>query len=195
MLKKIKSQVTITLIIISAMCILLPVIYLCSCRHESENADNSKADKPYVPTIVTGEIKAGIEKHIAAEVERGQGYFNVLFEGSELKLKLVRVHVEYLASLAPQLHFACVDMVSSDGQFYDIDFFLKGVAGALAVTETTVHKLNGKPYYLWKQNEEKNWVRVPVDGASDDLLGVLTGQDAFEFRYQATLPDIPGPAR
>ena len=195
MMIKPKSQGAVPSAIISSWGgILLLIIFMSSCNHKRETAV-SKAEKPYVPTIVTGEIKAGIEKHIATEIERGQGYFKVLFEGSELKLKLVRVHVEYLASLAPQLHFACVDMVSSDGQFYDIDFFLRGVAGALTVTETTVHKLNGKPYYLWKQNEDKNWVRTPVDDASGDLLGVLTGHDAFEFRYQATLPAISGPAR
>jgi hypothetical protein len=148
-----------------------------------------------VPTIVTGEIQAGIEKHIAEQVAQGNGYFKVPFEGQELKLKLVRVHVEYLASLAPQRHFACVDMASADGQFYDIDFFLKGDPGAMSVTETTVHKLNGKPFYVWKQNEDKNWVHAPVDDASKELLGVLTGQDAFEFRYQATLPQIAGKAR
>jgi hypothetical protein len=152
-------------------------------------------DEPYVPTIVTGEIQAGIEKHIAEQVALGGGYFKVPFEGRELKLKLVRVHVEYLASLAPQRHFACVDMASADGQFYDIDFFLHGDAGALTVTETTVHKLNGQPYYLWKQNEDKHWVRAPVDEASKALLGVLTGHDAFEFRYQATLPALTGRAR
>lgn len=194
MIKKCICQEIMKPIIITVIGILLPIICMSSCKPESEK-NVSKAEKPYIPTIVTGEIKAGIEKHIATEVERGQGYFKVLFEGRELKLQLVRVHVEYLASLAPQRHFACVDMVSSDGQFYDIDFFLKGVAGDLTVTETSVHKLNGKPFYLWKQNEEKNWVRTPVDGASGDLLGVLTGHDAFEFRYQATLPDISGPAR
>ncbi len=149
----------------------------------------------YVPTIVTGDIQAGIEKHIAEQVERGGGYFTVPFEGKELRLKLVRVHVEYLASLAPRRHFACVDMASSDGQFYDIDFFLAGDPGAMTVTETTVHKLNGVPYYVWKQNEDKHWVRAPVDDASEELLGVLTGRDAFEFRYQATLPEIKGAAR
>ena len=148
-----------------------------------------------MPTIVTGDIQAGIEKHIAEQVERGGGYFRVPFEGRELELKLVRVHVEYLASLAPQRHFACVDMASSDGQFYDIDFFLHGDPGAMTVTETTVHKLNGRPYYVWKQNDDKLWVRAPVDDASQELLGVLTGRDAFEFRYQATLPALAGAAR
>lgn len=149
----------------------------------------------YIPTIVTGEIKEGIEKHIAEQVEQGNGYFTVLFEGKKLQLKLVRVHVEYLASLAPQRHFACVDMASADGQFYDIDFFLHGDPGDMTVTETTVHKLNGIPYYVWKQNEDKQWVHAPVDTASDALLGVLTAPDAFEFRYQATLPELSGNSR
>ena len=147
------------------------------------------------PPIVTGDIKAGIEKHVAEQVARGNGYFTVTFEGQELLLKLVRVHIEYLATLAPQSHFACVDMASADGEFYDIDFFLQGDPGAMTVTETTVHKLNGRPFYLWEQNEDDHWVRAPVDDASDALLGVLGGTDTFEFRYRATLPDITGNAR
>lgn len=147
------------------------------------------------PPIVTGDIKAGIEQHIAEQVAAGDGFFKVPFEGGELKLNLVRVHVEYLASLAPQRHFACVDMVSDDGQFYDVDFFMSGDPGAMTVTETTVHKLNGQPYYLWEQDDQKHWVRTPVDDASNELLGVLSGTDRFEFRYQATLPEFAAPAR
>lgn len=145
------------------------------------------------PPIVTGDIKAGIEKHIAAASAR-DGAFVVEFEGKELRLDLVKVHVEYLATLAPQRHFACVDMVGSDDQFYDVDFFLEGDPGNMTVTETTVHKLNGRPYYLWEQNEQKVWVRRPMDDATNALLGVLEGEDRFRFRYQATLPEITGPA-
>ena len=156
---------------------------------------NAPAAKDYVPTIVTGDIKAGIENHIAEQTALGDGYFRVPFEGRDLALKLVRVHVEYLASLAPERHFACVDMVSADGQFYDIDFWMRGKAGDMVVTETTVHKLNGKPYYVWQQDEHKFWVRAPVDEASAEVLGVRKGEDRFEFRYQATLPTITGAAR
>ena len=177
---------------ITAAVLVWALLNACGRQPESETREPAEA---YVPTIVTGEIQAGIEKHIAEQVEQGGGYFKVPFEGKELKLKLVRVHVEYLASLAPRRHFACVDMASSDGQFYDIDFFMEGDAGAMTVTETTVHKLNGQPYYVWKQNEDKTWVRAPVEDASQALLGVLTGRDAFEFRYQATLPSFEGSAR
>lgn len=147
------------------------------------------------PPIVTGDIKAGIEKHITEQTARDGGFFIVPFEGEQLKLKLVRVHVEYLASLAPRRHFACVDMVSDDGQFYDIDFFLAGDPGAMTVTETTVHKLNGRPFYVWQQIKKKIWARVPVAEAAKELLGVVSGRDTFEFRYQATLPQLTGPAR
>ncbi|MFO7536238.1 MAG: transglutaminase domain-containing protein [Kiritimatiellia bacterium] len=174
---------------------LLSCLILSACNTRPKAGPNEASAGDYVPTLVTGDIQAGIEKHIAEQVERGNGFFKVPFEGRELKLKLVRVHVEYLASLAPRRHFACVDMASSDGQFYDIDFFLKGDPGAMRVTETTVHKLNGQPYYVWKQSENRRWVRAPVDAASRELLGVLTGRDAFEFRYQATLPEITGKGR
>ena len=161
-------------------------------QDETKACESATAD---APPIVTGDIKAGIEKHIAEQVARGGGYFTVVFEGRELQLDLVRVHIEYLASLGPQRHFACVDMASADGEFYDIDFFLEGDPGAMTVTETTVHKLNGRPYYLWEQTEDDTWVRTQVDEASDALLGVLSGTDTFEFRYQATLPEITGNAR
>ena len=38
-------------------------------------------------------------------------------------------------------------------------------------------------------------MRVPVDDADNALLGVISGTDAFEFRYQATLPELTGDAR
>ena len=160
-------------------------------RHAESEHQTSLA-RP-CPTIVTGDIQAGIEKHIAEQVRtRATAISRFRFEGKELKLKLVRVHVEYLVSLAPRRHFACVDMASSDGQFYDIDFFLEGDPGAMTVTETTVHKLNGSPYYVWKQNEDKPGCARRSRRPRKELLGVLTGRDAFEFRYQATLPEIAG---
>jgi len=155
----------------------------------------SAATDTSAPPIVTGDIKAGIEKHIAEQIARGDGFFTVDFEGRQLRLNLVRVHLEYLASLAPTRHFACVDMASDDGQFYDIDFFLAGKADSMTVTETTVHKLNGRPYYLWEQDDEGLWGRTSVDDGSNALLGVIDGTDTFEFRYQATLPEFTAHAR
>ena len=125
----------------------------------------------------------------------GGGYFTLPFEEKELKLKLVRVHTEYLANLGPRYHFACVDVADIEGDLYDVDFFLKGDPGSMTVTETTVHKINGQPFYTWEQKEDKTWQRVAIEDASRNLLGVLNGQDEFDFLYTVALPEITEPAR
>jgi len=148
-----------------------------------------------VPHVVTADIQAGIEKHIEEQARMGGGYFRLPFDGKELRLKLVRVHTEYLANLGPRRHFACVDLAEVDGNVYDVDFFLSGDAGAMTVTETIPHKINGKPFYFWQQNEDKTWGRVPVTEASRELMDIVVPRDEFEFCYKVTLPEITGPAR
>ena len=148
-----------------------------------------------IPNVVTTDIKAGIEKHIEELSEANGGFFPIAFDGKQMRLKLVRVHMEYLANLGPRRHFACVDLASEDGNVYDVDFFLEGDPGNMTVTETTVHKLNGRPFYLWREQEDGVWVHVEADDASRELLGVKEGDDAFEFTYQATLPTMAEPAK
>ena len=143
-----------------------------------------------VSNVVTADIQAGIEKHIEKQTKLGDGYFKMAFKDEELNLKLVRVHTEYLANLSPLQHFACVDLASTDGHVYDVDFFLSSDVGEMTVTETTVHKTNGQPLYVWKQKQDKTWHRVPAVYATPDLLGIVRERDWFEFLYRATLPEI-----
>ncbi|MHC4728568.1 MAG: transglutaminase-like domain-containing protein [Planctomycetota bacterium] len=152
--------------------------------------DEEQGSSESVPNLVTKDIQDGIEKHIDEQTRLGEGYFKLPLDEEELRLKLVRVHTEYLANLGPRRHFACVDLASSDGDVYDVDFFLAGDPGEMKVTETTVHKINGQPFYVWKQKRDKTWHRRPVEQASPDLLGVIKGLDEFEFRYRAWLPEI-----
>lgn len=64
------------------------------------------------------------------------------------------------------------------------------------VVRTNVHKLNGKPFYSWRQNkEDKTWERVPMENADGDLLGVVEGEDEFEYYYTVELPEIDGEGR
>ncbi len=148
-----------------------------------------------IPNVVTNDIKAGIERHIRELSESNGGFFPITFENKEMKLKLVRVHMEYLANLGPRRHFACVDLASEDGNVYDVDFFLAGDPGSMTVTETTVHKLNGRPFYLWEQQDNGSWIHVEATDASRELLGVVEGEDKFSFVYQATLPQMKEDAR
>ncbi|MHC5090087.1 MAG: transglutaminase-like domain-containing protein, partial [Planctomycetota bacterium] len=148
-----------------------------------------------VPNVITSDIQAGIEKHIDEQTRAGDGFYCIDHEGDELKLKLVRVHTEYLANLGPRHHFACIDMATPNGDVYDIDFFLTGDPGDMTVTETTVHKFNGQPNYVWKQKRDKTWHRIEVDEAPPEVLGAIKGSDRFEFLYQATLPELTDSAR
>lgn len=161
--------------------------------------DGTHSEEPRVPpdppSRVTLDIQAGIEKHIREKTRRDGGTYKREYEGEELHLKLVRVHTEYLANLGPGSHFACIDMASADGDVYDIDFFLSGEPGAMTVTETTFHKVNGKPLYVWKQKRDKTWVRRPAKNAKPELLGAIKGRDQFTFFYKVTLPGISDPAR
>ncbi len=160
-----------------------------------EKKEEKPLAKENIPKVVTVDIEAGIKANIDKKVEKGGGYFNMTADGEDLRLQLVRVHTEYLSNLGPRRHFACVDLADVSGDVYDVDFFLEGDPGNMSVTETTLHKLNGKPFYTWKQRKDKTWYRRPIKNASSDLLGVVEGEDSFEFHYEVTLPEIKESAK
>ena len=144
---------------------------------------------------VTAEIQAGIDRYVAEQVSRGGGYFHLAHGDKQLKLKLVRIHTEYLSKLGEHRFFACVDLADVSGDVYDVDFFLEGEAGNMTVTETTVHKINGQPYYMWNEEDNGTWKRIKVDKASEGHFGVIRERDSFEFIYRAVLPEMNTAAR
>ena len=112
--------------------------------------------------VSTADISAGIRKNIDAQSKKGaDGKFRVNYEGQDLALDLVKVHDDRLQDLGGGKYFACVDMKATDGKTYDIDFFLTGQPGKMKVTETSVHKIDGKPLYNWKEENGK-WQKVPA---------------------------------
>jgi hypothetical protein len=124
-----------------------------------EHPEKGKAEKKQVSTA---DISAGIKKNISAETKKSSdGKFHVKYEGQDLALDLIKVHDDRLSDLGDGKYFACVDMKATDGKTYDIDFFLTGQPGKMKVTETTVHKIDGKPLYNWKEENGK-WQKVPL---------------------------------
>lgn len=110
--------------------------------------------------VSTTDISAGIKKNIDAESKKSSdGKFHVKYEGQDLALDLIKVHDDRLSDLGGGKYFACVDMKAADGKTYDIDFFLTGKPGKMNVTETSVHKIDGKPLYNWKEENGK-WQKV-----------------------------------
>jgi hypothetical protein len=119
----------------------------------------NKAEHPEHPRgqakeVSTRDISVGIKKHIASERKKASDKkFHVTYKSQDLALDLIKVHDDRLANLGNGRYFACVDMKATDGKTYDIDFFLSGSAGNMKVTETSVHKINGKPLYNWKEQD------------------------------------------
>ncbi len=163
------------------------------CEKKSPTPKPQSADTEF--SVVSEDIQNGIEKYIEEQIRIGQGYFNIAFEDKLLKLKLVRVHTEYLANLGGGRYFACVDMADISGDVYDVDFFMAGSKNAMTITETTVHKINGQPFYLWNQKRNGTWHRIAVSQATDKQLGIIKGSDTFEFIYRAKLPEIAETAK
>ena len=112
--------------------------------------------------VSTVDISAGIKRHIASTRKQSSDKrFHINYQGKNLALDLIKIHDEQLSSLGDGKYFACVDMKATDGTVYDIDFFMAGQPGSMKVTETSVHKVNGKPLYNWKE-ENGVWKKVRV---------------------------------
>ncbi len=112
--------------------------------------------------VSKAEISAGIKRHINSYTNKSSDRkFHVKYAGKDLALDLIKVHDDRLSNLGGGKYFACVDMKATNGTIYDIDFFMAGQPGSMKVTETSVHKVNGKPLYNWKE-EGGVWKKVRV---------------------------------
>lgn len=102
--------------------------------------------------VSKADISAGIKRNIVSDSKKSTDRkFHTKYKGKDLALDLIKVHDDRVSNLGGGKYFACVDMKTTDGTVYDIDFFLTGSPGNMTVAETAVHKINGKPLYNWKE--------------------------------------------
>ena len=107
---------------------------------------------------VSGGLKEFISGYAAKSADKK---FHMPYQKKDLALELVKVHDNRFSSFGGNKYFACVDMKGKDGTMYDIDFLMAVQADKLTVTETAVHKINGKALYNWKQ-EGGVWKKVKM---------------------------------
>jgi hypothetical protein len=108
------------------------------------------------------DVSDGLKQFISGySAKSADKKFHIPYQRKDLALDLVKVHDDRFSNLGGDKYFACVDMKGTDGKIYDIDFFMLVKPGKLTVTETSVHKINGKPLYNWKQ-EGGVWKKKPV---------------------------------
>jgi hypothetical protein len=110
----------------------------------------------------TSDVSDGLKRFINGySAKSADKKFHMPYQRKDLALDLVKLHDDRFSSLGGDKYFACVDMKGTDGKIYDIDFFIVVKPGKLTVTETSVHKINGKPLYNWKE-QKGVWKKVPV---------------------------------
>ena len=106
------------------------------------------------------DVSDGLKRFISGYAAKSADKkFHVPYQRQNLALDLVKLHDDRFSNLGGDKYFACVDMRGTDGKMYDIDFFMVVQTGKLSVTETSVHKINGKPLYNWKE-EKGVWKKV-----------------------------------
>src|SRR5438046_3476546 len=127
-----------------------------------------------LPQTRTGAPQAAMTEATMSDVSDGlktfiSGYaaksadkkFHMPYNRKDLALDLIKVHDNRFSSLGGDKYFACVDMNGTDGKIYDIDLLMAVQPGKLTVTQTSVHKINGKPLYNWKEDKGV-WKKVRV---------------------------------
>ncbi|HEU5148216.1 MAG TPA: transglutaminase domain-containing protein, partial [Chryseosolibacter sp.] len=73
----------------------------CDPTDRKQGAEHSASTQP-VPKVKIAEIEAGIKAYIKEKTNQQDGFFYVHDKEKELRMKLVRVHTEYLSNLGPK---------------------------------------------------------------------------------------------
>jgi hypothetical protein len=132
-------------------------------QEKKEHPQEHPQEHPHSGKVSLDQIDKAIRDHIATVSKSSGGRFPVRDDvlNKTWQLELVRVHKDRLQALADGSYFACTDFKADDGTMVDVDFFLKKQGDALAVSDTTVHKINGKARYNYEQKGGV-WRKVPV---------------------------------
>ena len=133
-------------------------------QSQSQQLPQSGAGAPRdaMTEATMSDVSDGLKRFISGYAAKSADKkFHMPYQRKDLALDLVKLHDDRFSSLGGDKYFACVDMKGADGKIYDIDFFMVVQTGKLTVTETSVHKINGKPLYNWKE-EKGVWKKVKI---------------------------------
>jgi hypothetical protein len=131
-------------------------------QSQSQQVPQTTKGVPQAATMQASmsDVSDGLKRFISGySAKSADNKFHMPYQRKDLALDLAKVHDDRFSSLGGDKYFACVDMKGPDGKIYDVDFFMVVKPGKLTVTETSVHKINGKPLYNWKQ-EGGVWKKV-----------------------------------
>jgi len=133
-------------------------------QSQSQQLPQSGAGAPRdaMTEATMSDVSDGLKRFISGYAAKSADKkFHMPYQRKDLALDFVKLHDDRFSSLGGDKYFACVDMKGADGKIYDIDFLMAVQPGKLTVTETSVHKINGKALYNWKK-EKGVWKKVKV---------------------------------
>ncbi len=144
--------------VLFAMMCVVPAVAQEHPEHPTHGKNAGKA-KP----VDVDALETAIQKIVADQSKDGWYAVQDDRTGKTRNLQLVKVHKERLSRVAPKTYFACVDMKQDDGTVVDVDFFLDETSDGLKMKDQTVHKIDGKARYNWREGDDGIWKRVPVE--------------------------------
>ncbi len=149
-----------SLVVLAAVLCLAATVGLRAQEHPMEHPKKTtSAAKP----ISTATLEKAIKEQIAEKAKANGGKLGVKDDvlNKTWQLDLVKVHTDKLTQLDDNTYFACVDFKAADGTPVDVDFYMKNDNGKLSLSDTTVHKVNGKPRFNYEK-KGNYWERVKV---------------------------------
>ncbi len=129
-------------------------------EHPQEHPKKStSATKP----ISVATLEQSIKDRVSEKARANDGKLAVNDDvlNKTWQLELVKVHTDKLTQLDDKTYFACVDFKATDGTPVDVDFYMKNDNGKLSLSDTTVHKINGKPRFNYEK-KGNYWERVRI---------------------------------
>ncbi len=161
-----KGRTILTVILGCLMGVAFPILAGERPENPNKKKEGKAVERPLGPVkreVTAGDIFGGVEKYLVDQMKNHQERFSIIDSDKKILLTFGKVHNDKLYGLKDGSYFVCVDFKDDDGNAYDIDFFLKGRPGAMAVTETAVRKVNGNLRYDWKQEADGKWTKVSVN--------------------------------
>jgi len=126
-------------------------------EHPQEHPKQGSLSNP----VSVATLEKAIKDQIAENAKPNGGKLAVRDDvlNKTWQLQLVRVHTDKLTQLDEKTYFACVDFKADDGTPVDVDFNMKDENGKLILSDTVVHKVNGKPRFTYEKRGSY-WERV-----------------------------------
>jgi len=138
---------------------IIAAVFACGFALAQEHPEHPTDKKAQKKGYTVDDLDKAIRAAIAAK--ETNGVYQLQDGDKTWDLKLDKVHRERLARTDENTYFACTDFKSADDHTVDVDFFMKDDGEKLVMTDATLHKVDGKPRYNWKE-KDGYWQRVPV---------------------------------